>query len=81
MRTDGTFVTKRMETIQRVGVVLFVAPDQINPSWQVLADIAAFQSLAPSLFQYGKGNCMREILLSGWSRRRGAGPPSPTEEA
>jgi hypothetical protein len=81
MRTDGTFVTKRMETVQRVGVVLFVAPDQINPSWQVLADIAAFQSLEPSSFQYRKSDCMRTIPPSGWSRRRGAGPPSPTEGA
>jgi hypothetical protein len=44
--TYGTLIAQWMEAVERVSILLLVAPNKVYPCWQVLADVVALKSLA-----------------------------------
>jgi hypothetical protein len=54
-RTYRSLVAQWMKNVQGSGVTLFAAPDKVNPSRQIFADVVTLQRLGHSQYNRGEG--------------------------
>ena len=54
-RTYRSLVAQWMKNVQGSGVTLFAAPDKVNPSRQIFADVVTLQRLGHGQHNRGEG--------------------------
>lgn len=64
-RTNRPFVAERVEHIESFGIPLFASPNKIDPCWQIMADVVAFDCLPHTVSKVCEVGRTKDCILVG----------------